>query len=270
MRKLTLALSLFLTLSLLSACDRTESNTSQTTTLTSLCGDFPISNGDGGPTSRYFVCGDLETQNCYYKVSAYELKEGAEVNTDLPYGKDEGYSSVTTFYGSDGKQLALTESQSLALSCEQTTQDHFESKVSDSETSYLAETPEKVCGYEDLELPVVVFTISGIVPDEVKQQILDRVVNPFVDYEAEQRQTYNGSRILLTVRVRAAKDDFEFNESGFRTPYLFDFIFSDGVNGGSVINEDENGIKYWTPTCLGDCEFSDDYRKKYPEVVNEY
>jgi len=118
-------------------------------------------------------------------------------------------------------------------------------------------TDEFICEYEDLELPMIVFSAAGSIPDDVEQEILDRVVNPYVDYYTEQGE------IILSVVIEPIESiDEDMN-------YSFGYVYANGVNGGATIFEDENGIGYWIPDCMV-CEFSDEYRQKYPEVVEGY
>lgn len=110
---------------------------------------------------------------------------------------------------------------------------------------------------EDLELPVIVFSAAGSIPDDVEQEILDRVINPFVDYYTEKGE------IILSVQIEP------MDSMSKDINYSFSYIYANGVNGGSAIFEDKNGIKYWSPDCMV-CEFSEEYRTKYPEVVKGY
>lgn len=116
---------------------------------------------------------------------------------------------------------------------------------------------EPICKYEDLELPVIVFSAAGSIPDEVEQEILERVVNPYVDYYTEQ------GKIILSVVVEPLESTSE------DIHYSFGYVYANGGNGGAVIFDGEDGIEYWEPDCMV-CTFSDAYRLKYPEVVEGY
>ena len=93
-----------------------------------VCGDFPTSSGDGGPTSRYFVCRDANDGQCYYKKTYFEQIPGCDPEFDkYDYGKEECFENKAALYTFDG-----TLSQSIANSddsCAATTQTYFESKV---------------------------------------------------------------------------------------------------------------------------------------------
>lgn len=94
------------------------------------CGDFVAFDGDGGPTSRYFVCRESSAGECYYKKTFLEQIPGCDPEFDKnPYGKEECFKSETSVYAANGQP-----SQRAVLSndtCAATTQTYFESKVSE-------------------------------------------------------------------------------------------------------------------------------------------
>lgn len=95
----------------------------------SVCGDFPRSIGDGGPTTRYSVCLDIATGNCFYKKAYQQPIEGCdpEISDENPYGNDECFETVTDTYNADGK--SDTAFIGKKANCQMTTQDYFESKA---------------------------------------------------------------------------------------------------------------------------------------------
>lgn len=112
----------------------------------------------------------------------------------------------------------------------------------------------------DSDLPVIVFEAAGAIPDEEKQAIRERVLNPFIDYYLE---SYGDDRKLLSITVK-----HNYN-TALPYPYSFSYVYSDGVHGGSSIREVNGEIDYWQPDCMV-CQFSESYRAKYPEVVEGY
>ncbi len=111
-----------------------------------------------------------------------------------------------------------------------------------------------------IDLPVIVFEAAGSIPDEEKQIIRERVLNPFIDYYLE---SYGDDRKLLSITVKP-----NYN-SVLGYPYSFSYVYSDGVHGGTSISKVNGQIDYWEPDCMG-CQFSASYRAKYPEVVEGY
>lgn len=89
------------------------------------CGDFPESDGNGGPTSRYFVCAGSDS--CYYKQMRQELIDGCDPEFDTyDYGKDECFETVYERFDIDGEML---EDSLIDEYCTPTTQRYFESQV---------------------------------------------------------------------------------------------------------------------------------------------
>lgn len=96
----------------------------------SVCGDFPVATGDGGPTSHYFVCRNANDGGCYYKKTSFEQIPGCDPEFDkYDYGKEECFSNKTATYTLEGNLLETTEN--VNDKCSATTQTYFESKVSE-------------------------------------------------------------------------------------------------------------------------------------------
>ncbi|QQR84040.1 hypothetical protein IPJ72_02490 [Candidatus Peregrinibacteria bacterium] len=94
------------------------------------CGDFTTSSGDGGPTSRYFVCRDANNGQCYYKKTYFEQIPGCDPESDKnPYGKEECFENKTALYSFNSATSQSTTNSN--DSCAATTQTYFESKVSE-------------------------------------------------------------------------------------------------------------------------------------------
>jgi hypothetical protein len=98
----------------------------------SACGSFPATSGDGGPTSRYFVCRSAKTGDCYYKKAYQAQVPGCDPEFDKnPYGKEECFENKADFYGWDGKvsESGAGVREKSGDACGITTQDYFESKT---------------------------------------------------------------------------------------------------------------------------------------------
>jgi hypothetical protein len=98
----------------------------------SVCGDFPRSSGDGGPTSRYFVCRNINTGDCYYKTSYFEQIKGCDpkFSDDNPYGNEECFQSLVDVYNFSGTLLEKGKDIYRAEdNCANTAQQYFEAKI---------------------------------------------------------------------------------------------------------------------------------------------
>ena len=52
--------------------------------------------------------------------------------------------------------------------------------------------------------------------------------------------------------------------------YLIHNVTSDGNAGGFLFGTRGSNYNYWTPGCFFECEFTDEYSQKYPEVIEQY
>lgn len=108
------------------------------------------------------------------------------------------------------------------------------------------------------QTPVVVWSPSGAIPQADKDQIQARIIDPFIDYYAEQSQ---GQLLTLTVSVNTQPSNTTY-------PYLVQAIFDTGTNQGFTIERSSGQLQWWHPDCLGGCEFSAEFEATYPQVVN--
>lgn len=114
----------------------------------------------------------------------------------------------------------------------------------------------------ELVLPVVVFTPDGIFTEEEKKELNDKVINPLVDYTPD---------VYVSIDVEIYSQD-KFVNGDSDNKYIITTIGKPGKGGtgGFIYGSKSKGIDYWTPDCLDKCEFTDEYKKKYPEVVAKY
>ena len=114
----------------------------------------------------------------------------------------------------------------------------------------------------ELVLPVVVFTPDGIFTEEEKKELNDKVINPLVDYTPD---------VYVSIDVEIYSQD-KFVNGDSDNKYIITTIGKPGKGGtgGFIYGSKSKGIDYWTPDCLDKCEFTDDYKTKYPEVVAKY
>lgn len=97
----------------------------------------------------------------------------------------------------------------------------------------------------------------GDISVEDKNQLIQRVVNPFIDYYAFAGQ---GELISLTVSVNTKTTASTY-------PYSAEANFDNGVSIGVAIEKKVNGLAWWYPECLMPCKVSQEYIDKYPEVA---
>ncbi|MFH1425837.1 MAG: hypothetical protein ABIG66_00175 [Candidatus Kerfeldbacteria bacterium] len=111
----------------------------------------------------------------------------------------------------------------------------------------------------DFDLPVIVYERAGLLNDTTegqleKQQLEKKLINPYVDYKAEE-----SDNILVTLDIIVPENVGE--------EYEVLAIFENGGTEGFLFGEREGDYDYWQPDCMDACEFSDEYKAKYPEVV---
>lgn len=123
---------------------------------------------------------------------------------------------------------------------------------------------KKGCASE-ISLPVVTFIPSGLFTDSEKEELENKIINPYADYMKE-----NENRELITITVRKySEEEISKMASYARYMYNIEVITADGY-AGWLAREAGKPIEYWIPDCMGECVFSQSYEKKYPEVVAKY
>jgi hypothetical protein len=108
-----------------------------------------------------------------------------------------------------------------------------------------------------VQSPTIAFDNSGGISDADKNQILQKVINPYADYYRDAGQ---GTLISLTVTLNTQPNNVAF-------PFLGIGTFDTGVKNSFVIERKGADISWWIPQCQGPCLLTDEFRTKYPEVV---
>jgi hypothetical protein len=103
---------------------------------------------------------------------------------------------------------------------------------------------------------VVVFQAEGSIPAKDKQQLQDRVIQPFLMYSADMKE--QAAVVSVTVKPNASL-----------TQYTVDYVLANKGYGGFVIFKNNGEIQWWLPECMGACPFSDAFKKAYPEIVKQ-
>jgi len=93
-----------------------------------------------------------------------------------------------------------------------------------------------------------------------KAQLQARVVDPFLDYYADE----NGEGYLVSLSISENKF-----ESKTTYPYSGNAIFKNGGTAGFAIMKTGSVISWWQPDCMK-CKFSPSFKAKYPEIVKLY
>jgi hypothetical protein len=106
---------------------------------------------------------------------------------------------------------------------------------------------------EKITLPVIVYEPSGLFNAGDKEQLSNKIINPFFDYNNEKEINF-----IAMVVSKKPSEEYE---------YSFMAIHKDGGYQSSVIVKQNGVFGYWFPECMGPCEFSQSYKEKYPEVV---
>jgi hypothetical protein len=141
--------------------------------------------------------------------------------------------------------------------------DSLQGKIADLENEGSSgDVPGGSSDVEDLDLPVVVYGRPGLLNNteegRAEKEVLEqKLVQPYIDYYNE-----NGVELVaLYVTVPAKVGD----------EYLVLGIFGGEGHYGTeefLFGVREGEYDYWEPMCMGECEYSDAFRTKYPEIVN--
>lgn len=103
----------------------------------------------------------------------------------------------------------------------------------------------------------VVFTPEGLFDEGEKTEITNKLINPYVDFMKDL-----GSEPPASIHVQhnvVNSDDPE---------YSVDIIYvSGGYEGFLYGNNTKTTQPWYQPVCYEGCEFSDEYKAKYPDVV---
>lgn len=126
---------------------------------------------------------------------------------------------------------------------------------------------ESVCELgtdSDISLPVVRF-IPGTFSDNEKQELMEMVVNPFIDFEND---SYAQNRII-SIAVEKYGDSELAEMQNPKYMYNINAIYEEGY-GGWLERKVGEPIDWWVPDCLDECQFSEEFSAKYPEIIEKY
>ena len=107
----------------------------------------------------------------------------------------------------------------------------------------------------------VAFTPGGLFDEAERQEITSKLIEPLVDFEREQGNVDD----LASIHIQHPVEGDETTE------YIVDIIYKSGGYQGFIYGDSTIDTQPWYQlSCgLGECEISEAYRQKYPEVVKE-
>ncbi len=120
-----------------------------------------------------------------------------------------------------------------------------------------AASPQAVGGTTVTTSAVVTFTSPDSFTPVEKAELTKKIVNPLVDYYADQQAGY---LVSLTIAHNTQASSATY-------PYQGQAVFNNGGNSGFLITKLGTGVDWWFPECMGACPYTDTYKAKYPEVV---
>jgi len=114
-------------------------------------------------------------------------------------------------------------------------------------------------GNHDKDFPFIKYVPEGIFTDDEKEQLQEKLVEPFFDFYHEEEISY----IAFIIEKLISADD--------EGDYRFDIqtLDKNGNYGGFLYGEGKK-LEWWLPDCLDGCEFSEKFEEEYPEIIEEY
>jgi len=141
----------------------------------------------------------------------------------------------------------------------QTEKDGLSEKVDKVSEALSDISTQKSANITEQDLPKVVFTPSGAFIDAEREEIMKKVVEPFKTYH----NTGNDEYVALTINIQK-NNKGEVIQHGYL--YSANAILSPQGSEGWLFGE--NGtVDYWKPTCMDVCPYSDEFKEKYPNLV---
>lgn len=106
------------------------------------------------------------------------------------------------------------------------------------------------------EVPKVIYLAEATFTEKEKAILQERITNPLVDYYS----TTEPEEVVLIVFKKGYKDLKDYT-------YGVTTYFKRGVVESTLIPE-TNGLVDWYTPCVIYCEYSEEFKIKYPEIVN--
>ncbi len=112
---------------------------------------------------------------------------------------------------------------------------------------------------ENFNFPFINFVPEGIFEDIEKEQLQERLIDPFIDFYNDGENLYIA---IIIEKLQGADDEDDFK-------YDIQTLDRYGHYGGFLYGEGDEP-EWWLPDCLDGCEFTEEFEDKYPEIVDEY
>lgn len=162
--------------------------------------------------------------------------------------------SAGTYYVQD-QRIQQVSQQMADLSTQMT-------ELQDDEAPEVVEPEEKIeevieepqTPEPELNLPVVVYEREGLLTDEMRQEVEKKIIDPYFDYHNADELDF----IVMLIEVLPESDNYL---------YTVKAISKDGIYHGFLHGTRGEALDYYVPECMGACPFSDEYKQKYPHVV---
>jgi hypothetical protein len=106
--------------------------------------------------------------------------------------------------------------------------------------------------------PVVVFIPPGLFSDADREEIMRKVVDPFVHYYRD--LVADGHPKLVSIAIESYTGDPAWR-------YGADAIFEGEVYISWLLPVTGGVLDWWIPECMNVCEVSDSFRAAYPEIM---
>jgi len=109
------------------------------------------------------------------------------------------------------------------------------------------------------KFPFINYVPEGLFTDDEKEQLQEKLLDPFFDFYHEDEELYTA---LIIVKLSSADDEGDFR-------FDIQTLDKNGNYGGFLYGEGKK-LEWWLPDCLDGCEFSKEFEEKYPEIIEEY
>ncbi len=114
--------------------------------------------------------------------------------------------------------------------------------------------PAPTCTLCD-EIPVVIFTPSGLFTEAEKDDLYAKAINPYFDYRNADEVNF----VAMQVEKYNPVPDHGYK-------YNIEAFSKTGGYEGFLYGQSEP-LEWWHPECMGSCNFSAEFSAKYPEIV---
>ena len=130
-------------------------------------------------------------------------------------------------------------------------------KQSQENKKELEEKSKKLTDQEanQVKLPVVTYERAGLLDTTEKGKLKTKLLDPFLDYHNEKEMTYIA--VIVTVPENVGEQ------------YSVTAVHKNGGNVGFLFGKRGEDFDFWKPDCMEECEYTDEFKEKYPEIVGQ-